>query len=59
MWRGVLPPGIPERASVYTFIGWQILAGLVLLAGLRRPAWSTASMRDRQPDVALSTGGAA
>lgn len=33
---GVLPPGIPERASVYTITVWQILTGIVLLAGLRQ-----------------------
>ena len=33
---GVLPPGIPERVSVYTITAWQILTGIVLLLGLRR-----------------------
>lgn len=33
---GVLPSGIPERASVYTITVWQILTGIVLLVGLRR-----------------------
>lgn len=33
---GILPPGIPERASVYTITAWQILTGIVLLVGLRR-----------------------
>ncbi len=33
---GVLPSGIPERASVYTITAWQTLTGIVLLVGLRR-----------------------
>jgi len=33
---GILPSGIPERASVYTILLWQLLIGVVLLVGLRR-----------------------
>lgn len=35
---GVLPSGIPERASVYTITAWQILTGIVLLVS---PRWHT------------------
>ncbi len=31
---GRIPSGIPERASVYTILLWQLLTGIVLLVGL-------------------------
>ncbi len=33
---GRIPPGIPERASVYTILLWQLLTGIVLLVGVRQ-----------------------
>jgi hypothetical protein len=31
-----LPPGLVERASVYSILAWQALTGLVLLGRPRR-----------------------
>ena len=39
---GILPSGIPERASIYTITAWQILTGIVLFGGpRRRTRWAT------------------
>lgn len=39
---GVLPPGVPERVAIYTFIAWELLTGVVLLM-TRRPLVASAT----------------